>query len=950
MKKTFYFMAAAFLALSCEIDEPLPVNPVPGQSDMDGAQTVTAIVGVTLPGIATPSTKALAEEPGVGGITKLYAAVFDDAGYLTQYAEAECVDGFPTVGSDGNSETKKYRLVFNIGKTKPRIVHLIANGPPTVHFGSEEQVIASMTAHKNPDASKGEIGPDVYWNRVVLPDGITFDPEILDEHGNKTLVASSAEILRKVGLIRNFAKFTIQSNASNFELQSAKFLMTPDESYVAAYIKSTGEFVSAYGELSMAQLQQTGYAASAPATSHIIVDFTNPVPVGADGKISEFVFEREKPTSAPACIIVGGRYNGSPTTTYYKVNLVGDDGEYFPIMRNFDYTVSISTVASEGKATMEEAYESAGSGDISAAFGFEDLPKVSNGISSLQVQYTDRVLVTGDPFEFQYRFIPDISTGATNNRFIWCTEKPAEFNQGDGVYVYLGEAGDFGNAIQNVTLISDTGSEGRLRITPGTPSAVSKLQTLYFIGVTTIDGNKATIQRAVNIDVREKFSFSISCDPSTIENKPGTAVNLLLTIPAGLRQSLFPLEFQIESDQLSISPANGENLPVVTGKSIIDGNKPGYHFVKTITWAEYYHGDGFSVHLSDFTTVFTCRMVSNTADSSTGIVAANPYFNSASTSLTAAVLQPRFSDLSFSNDLYVGNESGHAGHMSLSRTTDFTYTDSYTTPVTVRITGADYEGTEMTSLGGGLYSYTPSAAGTQTITGIVANTPGSPVSITLSAAGYIPATATKYRYVTLSAGSFTSFLSPLSENPGVTSWSGDSGTGTVRAGTSVSDYRADVPVTVTRTLIAPAIAAPSVSGLYVYRSGSRGDRKYEYSGVISNYSSSCTYYYSTSGNSAKTQITLNAQHEFVIPNQTVQTLYLFAYDGYRYSNNTMCTYGSSRDEVVQGAILPEVVDYQCAGPLSDVKVEFNSPVSLTSPLVVYYGGTVGYQTTIGALY
>lgn len=942
MKKISYYILAALAAVSCNINE-IASPEVPVEEEMISSQdSVLVEIGVTIPASKTPMTKAFADQPG-DNIKTLYVAVFDDSGYLCQYGPADCVDGYPTVDSDTDPHVKHYKMMLNVGKTQPRHVHLIANGPATVKFGTEEEVIASMIAYKYPTGD--QIGPDVYWNKVILPDGIKFDPEIVDEHGNKTLIQSSANLLRAVGLVRNFAKFNVKSSASNFELAEAKILMTPDVSYVSAYNKTTGEFVTNYADLKVSELLQQGYIGSSPASARVIEEFDNPTPVNSAGVVSEFMFEREKPTSAPACVIVGGYYNGSSTKTYYKINLFDETGDYYPIMRNFNYLVTVTAVSAPGKSSIAEAYNTAGSGDISTSFEFEDVASVSNGISSIEVEYTDRVTVSGNPFTLQYRFTPDISVSTTNNKYHFCTEKPTTFPE-EGVYVYLGEEGPFGKAIEQIELVSDDGTEGVLRITPVAPSSVSKLQSIHLIGVSKKDGTDVTIQREVNITVREKFNYSIVCNPSVVPATKGTDVDVQLTIPAGLRVSMFPLQVRIEADKNTISPKPGENLPVETGMSYFDPAKPSYYFIKTINWDDYYHGDGHTNNPSDYTTVYHLPFVTNTANSTTRIVAVNEYFNTAETLLRDESSASVFSSLQFSNDLYIGDNDANVNHPKSSRTTSFSFTTIDTTPVTVTLTGASYEGPEMTLVSGNVYTYTPSASGTQTISGIVANTYSSPVTVALSAEGYTPASETKKRYATYPKNTFTSFYNALTENPGVTSWSGNTGNGKVSLGTSTSSKLADVPVTVTRTQTAPALDAPTISAASNSASGGR----YTYSGTISNYVSGNTYWYSTSGSDEQTQFTLDASRKFTISNVTNNTIYIYAYDGIRYSNATSFPYKKNKPSTTTGTSLPAAYSYQCAGPTDDVKVEFNSEVTNETKLVVYYGLTTGWENSISYMY
>ena len=624
MKRTAYLLAIILAVTACNVNGPLVID------DEKPSEQIEVVVGISVPS-NNPMTKAMDSIPGTG-IRNLYAAVFDDAGYLCQYVKAECADGYPYYNSpETDANAKPYKLIFDVSKTKPRIVHFIANGPANVSFGTEESVIASMIAHKVPTGD--EIGPDVYWQRVILPEGINFDPS-LDEDGNRQLILSSADSLRNVGLVRNFAQFHIKSVASNFELVEAKILMAPDVSYVAPYNKTAGRFIQDYALHSVSELLSVGYIGSAPATARVLADFSNPTRADDEGMISEFMFEREKPTSAPACVIVGGKYNHSSEVTYYKVNLKDTEtDDYYPIMRNFNYFVTVNAVGAAGKATMQEAYDTSGSGDISTTFEFSDLASVSNGISQIQVQYTDKVVVNSGSFGLKYKFIPDVNAATEtvdNTPHIVSSHADIPADPECGVYIYVDAPDYLGAAISGTPTVSagdDSSDKTRtITITPVEPSATQKTQSIVLVGVALKDGVKTTIQRKVTITVHNIFNFTATC-PAVVPMVKGSTVDLTLTLPTHMRESMFPLQFKIEAEKLSIAPDGSDNLPVETGMSIIDGTQPGYHFIKTITWDEYYHGDGITASDSDYTTSFVCHFKTNTAKSATSIKVMNEYFS-----------------------------------------------------------------------------------------------------------------------------------------------------------------------------------------------------------------------------------------------------------------------------------------------------------------------------------
>ncbi len=90
-----------------------------------------------------------------------------------------------------------------------------------------------------------------------------------------------------------------------------------------------------------------------------------------------------------------------------------------------------------------------------------------------------------------------------------------------------------------------------------------------------------------------KIPLTLTCtDPVfTVE---GTPVTLAVTINSELPESMFPLEFIVEPEAMTISPDVSKNMdmPVVSGPSIATDqaefkDTDAFHFIRTLTWNEY---------------------------------------------------------------------------------------------------------------------------------------------------------------------------------------------------------------------------------------------------------------------------------------------------------------------------------------------------------------------------
>lgn len=703
MKRIFYTILTSLAVTACsdELQQAF--------GDAADCETVNVDFSVGLPGDAA-QTKAMATAPD---IRNLYVAVFDESGYLYEYKQATA----SAVTSNGISGARNYEVELKTVKGKKRTVHFIANAPESVNFGSEEEVVASMVAYAQP--AEGQVGPDVYWQRIDLPDGICFEPGT--ETTTRQLIASSRARLASVGLVRNFAKLTVRVEASGCDLVDAVLVNAPDRCYVAPYNRSESRFQSDYQNFSTQELISDGYLGATPPTTRFVKDFTN-VQTAVGGEVNFFMLERETPLSNPTCVIVGVMRNS--VKRYYKVNLLDDDENLYPILRNFNYEVILAAVFNNGYDTVEEAYNSSGSGDISTNIEYEELTSISNGVSFLSVGYTEKVVVDNNAFTLDYKFIPDLedtySEGQHAGEMVVCNDVAALTD--DGVLIQLVGAGSLGAAIESFSVAdSDNPDLSRtITIIPTEPSALPKSQDIIITGqhMVNVDGEMVltTIRRKVTIVVRGIYNMGLSCTPELVEAGVGKTVTLNIKLPEGLPSAIFPLDFSIEGENLSISPLDGD-VSVSTGPSIIEGStRPSaFHYNKIVNFSDYFDGNDYNV-------TFPVHFRTNTVSSATAIYVANEYFNTASTAFENPHM---FTGMSFSP-------------ISVSNTLALSFSMETSDPVTVSLDGlAPAAGSGLVPNSDGTYTYTPSATGVQSID--LTWDGSARFSATVSAPGYLDA-------------------------------------------------------------------------------------------------------------------------------------------------------------------------------------------------------------------
>ncbi|MBR5842547.1 MAG: hypothetical protein IKY64_08100 [Bacteroidaceae bacterium] len=605
LKRLFLYITSLLALTSC-------TDQLGSDFVTDGKLSTT--ISVVLPQIpdAHLQTRAMAMSPQ---LSNLYLAVFDENGYLLEYVKADAA-----LATTNNTV---YNYKVSLTPTDfPTYVHFIGNAPSSMKFGTEVEAVGSLFT---------ENGAEAYWQRVIFPDGI--------KKSGASLAPTVVSALQNVRLIRNFAWIKVQlgSMVGNFSIDSYCVVNTRTKGSVAPYNTAQLQFAEFAQQQTHADLVSEGYNGFIPAEA--ILDKNIPDEskwfkangVAADN-YAYFVYEREKPISDPTFILVKGTYtpeNGSPMPNrYYKVDLRDNYGNYFPIIRNFRYNVEISSVKHEGHASAAAAASGAGSGDISTAIETDDFTNISNNVARIFVSYTDTTLVNQmNDLKLRYKFMVFETKDAQGNVLI--NEQALNSDANVTITKSTSTGGDVINTMSRAAA-DDTDGWREITISTTALADYRKSQDIVIKGNVTINNHNYQLQRRVTINLRPKYTMQLICDPNDIQKKVGEPFDLVLKVPGGLGSAMFPLEFQIESAAQSMTPDLGDDLPVVTGKSIVPGkeNKASIGFIRNLEWTDYdaLPNDG------GYKTV-RCHFKSIKAESATMIYAQNKYFQQASAEL-----------------------------------------------------------------------------------------------------------------------------------------------------------------------------------------------------------------------------------------------------------------------------------------------------------------------------
>lgn len=503
--------------------------------------------------VVIPEAEVATKTMASPAIEDLAALVFDENGILLTAVEATAQSGWGTTGTTG--------FVFSVTLPQhpsPCHVHFVANRPsetlPTE--GTETDIMTGMVTSGDADA---------YWQCVEVPDLIASNDAL-----KSALVTN---YFTKIPLIRNFAKVTVEvpETLTDFTLTGYALINVPTSGTVVPYNTNSGEFepynTNGTG-LGYADLKTRYYDGFMPSG----VAYDETIPSTVTNKDAVYTYESKLRSSKNTALIVYGTYKG--TAGYYKVDFVSSSNTYnngnYEILRNLHYKVTINSVLGAGYSTAEAAAAAAAGNNISTSIDTQNLLNISDGTSRLFVDEIARHIVTTGPFTVRYRYEKNIGTASNQSATITRSKEGAA----DAVIASMTEP--------------SYGSDGWSTITI-TPKALPASGTVYYEELTIKVDN---LSRTVKLYLHQPYSMSVACTPTSAEAL-GASVTVNVTVPTGLPQEIFPLVFDMEDTQLSLSPDASQtsvqgSLPVTNEPSIIPSNtKETFHFKRTLTWTQY---------------------------------------------------------------------------------------------------------------------------------------------------------------------------------------------------------------------------------------------------------------------------------------------------------------------------------------------------------------------------
>lgn len=556
MKKIFYSILMVLALFSCQKFDIEDIDI----SQIDGDKVIVNI-GLDVPKMS-PLTKAFGDDPLAAGTEMpLHIVVFDGEGMYVECATANFVSISP-------SDQINYQCTLTASSNK-RILHLVGNVASPATVGTEYDVFAEFAVQGTQDA---------FWQRVVLDNGIRTD--------NGSLSPETAAKLTRVPVVRNYSKVTAvkASTVTNFTITGLTVVNTLNRGSVAPYNGAALSFVDymkpsaeekkckTYGEL-----LQEGYTGNIPPGTTLI---NTPSSLSSATYKNEgepfYLYERTQPGDQNNTFaIIRGRYNGSTTDTYYKVDLIYNEGgvnKFYHILRNFNYEIEITHVSANGYATAAEAAAGTAFNNLAADVTLKYLTNISDGKARLFVSYTDTTINTTNNITFKYKYYTDYNQGTIDNNQVQIGVEDGDIFSSSSVISKTPLSGEW------------TGwNEVTLGIT-GTIGALAKRQSI----LVTAAGSGLSCE--IRYVLREKKTMYVTCAPHLLDPVTHANGDVHIDIPNDLDSTAFPLHFLLDTDTKSLyprvdGPASGQIMPLVFTTDS-DG-RGSFAFQRTLTWDEY---------------------------------------------------------------------------------------------------------------------------------------------------------------------------------------------------------------------------------------------------------------------------------------------------------------------------------------------------------------------------
>lgn len=570
---TYLGIAAVAIFSSCSDEMPdCPSSPTVENGVKVEGENLTVSASMSVPSLVA-ATRAFSDEADLANL-HLYLVEFVDNGNPLTNTFSRVYEA-----KDEIVDASKGVVNFDVtlrATASPRILHLVAlpkGETITAEYGVEATVIPGL---------KTSGGVEAYWRRLSFPDGYCSP----SGDGAWTPLPGLREALTGVGLIRNFAKISITDNATDFQLTGFEIINNPKQGTVAPWNASSNSFPEFVGadfnplEYKDIRAQYKGRVPAKVEYSNQPGSSTIVIPNGVGPK---YMYERPASDLNHTYLILKGVRKGQEM--YYKLDIGQNDAtglfNFYSILRNFDFHITLNSVNADGYKTVAEALEGMVFNNLSFDLELSNLLNMSDGKEIVFVNFTTAVLTSPDEqkIEFKYRY-KNLTTNKYDNDsgLSWIDLVP----------------GDVISKVVDKGTGSDNWHTVELTIRPA--SAETKTQSFTIV-------KKSGLGRTINLVLHQRWEFdnlvaykgslhdwsSSTPDKGIVGVNASAPLTLFFDLPDNLPSAVFPMTFIIESDRQNVEnmPGTGQ-MAVSSGETLFDSSKKiRIQYKKVITWADY---------------------------------------------------------------------------------------------------------------------------------------------------------------------------------------------------------------------------------------------------------------------------------------------------------------------------------------------------------------------------
>ncbi len=556
---------------------------------------------------------------------------------------------------------------------KPKVLHLmLADKELYVEGGSIASVLPLLAVEGFEESDNGGImmfnrrasdmtnGDPIrnfkpaYWGEVKFENGYVKTTGNDEEY---ELLETVEEKMTQIPLIRNIAKISVEiaQSVTNFNLLGFEVVNAPTAGTVAPWDRQDLDVPELLtSDKSMKAYPNLTYTGILAGEAEFFNTEEDALSVWDEKSKDHYnfmtntdaveIYEHPYEESMRSYVIVHGEFTrkleGGGTETkpwYYKLDIgsveemTTADGEKYQkfncynIIRNIHYRIIITSVETEGAATINEAISQAPFNNISFSTETSGMLNISNGRNLLFVNDTDHVIVNDStPVEILFRYVQDI-TGIQSEK----NEIPYVIIEQGPVIKSWTE--------KKVVKIKNTAGEWEnwmsIFITPQKPTTIVKTQSFIIV-------DPEGLGRTINLLLRSPWRYAPIVDsddnpvinpatgeklyvtvapgdadmydtqdptPKPVSCEAGQDLTIYFNLPDGLPESMFPLNFQIESRNQWIENNKEGTLVVTTGPSLFDKNKIAISYIKKVSYTEYIYGYDTENENNNPTHTIRCR-------------------------------------------------------------------------------------------------------------------------------------------------------------------------------------------------------------------------------------------------------------------------------------------------------------------------------------------------------